>query len=659
MSLPAADGRLPTTDYRLIRATDTGNSSQRLFYDVRVPSVTSTIGSAAPARTGAAVVGAILLAVGLAAALSVDVVKTGQGVKGDEATYVAMALSVAYDGDLAYERRDLDRFFGLYRWGPDGIFLKRGKQVRVRIDASPPFVHLRQTPDLRPDRLYFSKSLIYPVVAAPFVRLLGLNGMLVLNVLLLAVACACAYQFLAARSKPTAALVFALAFVFASCVPIYLVFLAPEIFNFTLVAVAYFLWLQKDASPVVRSRFLASPASDLYAAALLGVATYSKPSHALLVAPIVLAACWRRKWMHAFAVGGVAVAAAALLFAVNAAATGEFNYQGGDRRTFYTRFPFDGSGQGVFAEAPLHATNDSDAQSVFQDFPNRFAHNVEYFFIGRHFGFVPYFFPGAVAIGLWLASADRREPSRILTLLAVAVSAGALLVFAPYSWSGGGGPPGNRYFMSLYPALLFLTPPLTGAAPALAAWAGGALFTAKMLVNPFVIAKSPTQLTERGFARRLPVEVTMANDLPIMLEGGRAHAWYNDVLLYFLDEHVYPPETIDADGHKGIWIAGDGRADILMRSDWPVAALRVTASSPIPTIVTMSAGAGRVTVPLQPGKPETFDVPASGTRDEHSFAYLVTARSSEGFTPRLRDPSSADPRNLGALLRFTAVAANR
>ena len=40
-------------------------------------------------------------------------------------------------------------------------------------------------------------------------------------------------------------------------------------------------------------------------------------------------------------------------------------------------------------------------------------------------------------------------------------------------------------------------------------------------------------------------------------------------------------------------------------------------------------------------------------------AYLVTARSSEGFTPRLRDPSSADPRNLGALLRFTAVAANR
>ena len=73
----------------------------------------------------------MLLVVALAAALSVDVVKTGFGVKGDEATYVSMALSLAYDHDLTYERRDLDRFYGLYRSGPDGIFLKNGKQLRL------------------------------------------------------------------------------------------------------------------------------------------------------------------------------------------------------------------------------------------------------------------------------------------------------------------------------------------------------------------------------------------------------------------------------------------------------------------------------------------------------------------------------------------------
>ena len=80
---------------------------------------------------------------------------------------------------------------------------------------------------------------------------------------------------------------------------------------------------------------------------------------------------------------------------------GEFNYQGGDRKTFYTAFPFDGSKDSVWDRKGTEmSTNDSDSDSVLQDFSNRFAHNVEYFLVGRHFGFVPYFFPGAVAIVL-------------------------------------------------------------------------------------------------------------------------------------------------------------------------------------------------------------------------------------------------------------------
>ena len=52
-----------------------------------------------------ALTAAVLLIVSLAAALTIDVVKTSFGIKGDEATYVAMALSLAYDHDLSYERR--------------------------------------------------------------------------------------------------------------------------------------------------------------------------------------------------------------------------------------------------------------------------------------------------------------------------------------------------------------------------------------------------------------------------------------------------------------------------------------------------------------------------------------------------------------------------
>jgi hypothetical protein len=602
--------------------------------------------------------GAVLLIVALAAALSVDVVKTGFGLKGDEATYVSMALSLAYDHDLTYERRDLDRFYGLYRSGPDGIFLKKGKQLRIRADARPPFVHTIKTPDKQANRLYFAKALLYPLVAAPFVRLLGLNGFLVLHVLLLFGVCVCGYRFLAAQSPPTPALLFTLAFVGATCVPVYSVFLVPEILHFSLIFFAYFLWLYKEVKPEAPP-WLCGRGSDIAAVILLGAATYSKPPNALLVAPIVIWFWWRRKWLDGLLAGAVSVAVACAFFGLTAMNAGEFNYQGGDRKTFYTAFPFDGSKDSVWDRKGTEmSTNDSDADSVFKDFPSRFAHNVEYFLVGRHFGFVPYFFPGVVAIGLWLFSGARRQPWRLLIFLAVVGSTVGLLIFLPFSWSGGGGPTGNRYIIGVYAAIFFLTPPMTSSAPAILAWIGGALFTAKMLVNPFVAAKSPYLATERGFARWLPVEITMANDLPVaLIEGPRAHSWFNDVLLYFLDEHAYPPETIDGAGHTGVWIAGDGRADIIMRSDWPVDHLRMTVESRVPTVFIVSAGARQTRVPLVPDTPITFDLPTSGARDSTSYAYLLSARSTEGFTEHLRNPASTDYRNLGVLMRFTAIPA--
>jgi len=603
----------------------------------------------------AAIVGGILLVVGLAAALSVDVVKTGFGLKGDEATYVASGLSAAYDFDLSYERKDLERFFGLYRAGPEGIFLKRGKRLRPHVDSTPPFVHLEKRVDPRTDRLFFAKALIYGAAAAPFVRALGLNGFLVFHVLLLFVAGACGYLFLTARSSPGSALAFALAFIFASCVPVYTVFLTPEILNYTLVTGAYFLWLYKEVTHPGPG-FLRGKTTDLVAAAILGAVTYSKPTHVFLIAPLVLWAWWRREFVRGAVVGIVFAVATAALYSATALNTGEFNYQGGDRKTFYSRFPFDGSTPDAWDDQGLEmSTNDSDAENVLADFTNRLTLNTKYFLFGRHFGFVPYFFPGVVAFGLWILSAERNRPWRVLTMLAVVASALALLVVAPFTWSGGGGPPGNRYFMSVYAAMLFLTPPMTSFAPALLAWAGGALFTAKILVNPFVAAKFPNQTTERGFARRLPVELTMANDLPIMLEGVRAHAWFSDVLMYFLDEHAYSPETVDAEGHQGVWIAGDGRADILVRSEWQIDHLTMTAQSRVPTTFVVSMGGAEANVRLQPRQPVTFDVPASGVRDLRSYAYLLTARSSDGFTPHLVDPTTDDRRNLGVLIRFTAV----
>lgn len=589
---------------------------------------------------GALCLAIVLGAIAAAAARSVDIVRAGYGVKQDEATYVGMALSLAYDRDLIFERRDLERFEGLYHSGPEGIFLKRARPTA----ANP-----------ATDRLYFSKALVYPLVGAPLVRLFGLNGLLLLHVLLLTGVGVCGYCFLAARSSTVAAAAFTTAFIGGSVLPVYSVMLLPEIFNFSLVFVGLFLWLYKEVAPDSR---LARPWTDVAAAILLGIATYSKPPYGLMMAPLVLFLWWRRRWLRGVIVGAVAVATAAAFFSLNKAVTGEFNYQGGDRKTFYSSFPFESPAATFDTRGGSVTTNGDAAEEVLRsnELPARFAHNAEYFLVGRHFGLLPYFFPGVVAILAWLISSSRREVWRGLLFLTFLTSTVVMLLLLPYTWSGGGGPPGNRYFLGVYPTLFFLMPPLTVAWPAVAAWIGGALFTARMLVSPFLAAKYPYLVPEQGLLRRLPVELTMANDLPVMLEGSRSHIPYrNDplMLLYFLDQNAFAPEP------PGMWVSGAGQAEILVRTLGPVDHLAISAESPIRTVLTVSLGGAAVRVALTPGTVTHFDVPASGVRGLRSYSYLMTAHSSEGFVPHLQNPQSADLRNLGALLRFSAVPAER
>ena len=80
----------------------------------------------------------------------------------------------------------------------------------------------------------------------------------------------------------------------------------------------------------------------------------------------------------------------------------------------------------------------------------------------------------------------------------------------------------------------------------------------QMLVNPFVAAKYPYLTTEKGPARRLPIELTMVHDLPYMLDAGRARIPYGHdptMFLYYLDQNAFPPEP------PGMWVSGAGRAD--------------------------------------------------------------------------------------------------
>jgi len=610
-----------------------------------------------------ALAAALILILGGWAALSVDAVQTGGGIKGDEATYVAMAFSVAYDRDLTYERRDLERFKRAYEGGPDGIFLKRGRELHLGLSAWwPP--ELDGELDRRTDRLFFGKAFIYPVVVAPLVWMAGLNGMLLFHVMLLAGVVFAGYRFVAARSPAAPALVFVLGFLGASIVPLYMVWLTSDFFNFALVFFAYFAWFYKEvASPSAKTSgwWRRGVPSDVLAAVLLGLATFSKPSHALLFIPPVLWHWHNRRWVDGARVAVVFGLVTAGGFGVNALVSGELNYQGGERRTYHGEFPFDAPGAEFADRGIVVSTNDLTLEEppAAAGFAGLLTRNVGYFLVGRHFGFAPFFFPGVVVVvwALWRRSELRAW--HLLILASAAATAVVLLVYLPDSWSGGGGPSGNRYYMSVYPVLFFIMPPLRSIGPGLVAWLGGAVFTAQILVTPFVSAKQPYLRVQQGAFRWLPVELTMVNNLPIMLDALRSRVVYQEdptVLLYFLNDDAYLPEG------SRIWIRGGSRGDVILRTDGPITALRVTLSAPIDNEVTVRIGGSEAAVHVRAGVPVQVTLIPRGVFAQASWAYLLSVTTRDGFVPRLREPGSTDSRYLGVAVRLTPtvdVAASR
>jgi hypothetical protein len=630
---------------------------------VSAPPAVQPVTDAPPTHTGLLLALVVLCVYG-AVALTVDFPRAGFGFQSDEATYYMMGHSLAEDGDLTYRKEDLVRVWREFPSGPTGVFLKKGQKVKgVSFLLKPPFVKIAGAPDSDSRRLFFAKSFIYPVFAAPFVKLFGTNGFLVLHAILLSLVVLCGYLFLRARMRAPVAALLVTSFVMASVVPVYFVWITAEFFNFSTVFLAYFCWLYKEVAVRDRTprglRWLFCGGSDVAAAALLGIATFSKPSNAIMFAPVVLWGLFgRRVWRAPVAAVGVFVLVTGGLFAINVAISGDWNYQGGQRDTYYVEFPLQN-------EVPKNALGVSKSREamlseiVFSPrvFTSNLRHNLAYFFDGRYAGMLPYFFPAMFAMAAFLAAPRRRRGWQWLALAAGLAQGLFFVVLTPYTWNGGGV--GNRYFMSAYSAFLFVLPPVDSVAAAFTPWIVGSLFVAPLVLNPFVTSFRPADNAKSGPLRLLPVELTLTNDLPINTEADHAHIWFGDnpgkgdpgFLIYFLDDNAYGREA-----DKSFWTRGRSRAEILIKTDRPIRrALLTLAAGPVPVDVSVSIGGRRQSLHLDAAQAQDIAIAMpSGLpfeKETHALVWHASIWCSDGFTPIFFDPASSDARYLGVRVK--------
>ncbi len=597
---------------------------------------------------------AVFLCVYGTLALAVDFPRAAFGFKSDEATYYMMAYSLTDDADLTYTKTDLARVWREFPSGPSGVFLKKGRTLQGVADPNP-------------GRLYYAKSFIYPLFAAPFVKIFGTNGFLVLHALLLATVIFCGYLFLHARSSALVAVILASGFVMASVVPVYFVWLMPEVFNFSLTFLAYFCWLYKEVArpgqAPRRMTWLFSGRSDVVAAVLLGIATFSKVTNALLFAPMVLWQLWgvlRGRSVRIttiLATGFAFMLLASGLFAINKAISGEWNYQGGDRDTYYVEFPFQNA-------VPKHELGQSKSREgleghiIFNSrtFTSNLTHNLEYFFVGRHTGLLGYFFPAVFAMCAFLLAPRHRPAWQWLVLGAGLLQGLVFMISQPYTWHGGGV--GNRYFFSGYGVMLFVLPPIQSLSASFAQWAIGGLFVAPIVLNPFVASFHPANNAKGGPLRMLPVELTLVNDLPVNTEPQHNRLWFGDTgegdpgfLVYFLDDNAFDRET-----DKSFWTRGDARSEFIIKADRPIRRAKFTLTAgPVATDVRVAIGSRRQDVHLEAGTSRelVFTMPPglAYEKEVQAVAWIASVSSSHGFTPIFFEPNSTDSRYLGVRVK--------
>jgi hypothetical protein len=603
-------------------------------------------GAVSVSRTGRAarVLLAVLAGCVVLGLVSVDMPEASGGrFWSDGATYYAMAWSLAADGDLRFEPRDLQRIRERYPVGPQGVFLKRERTAAG-------------------ERLVFAKSAAYPLFGAPFVRVLGPDrGLLAANGVLFSLALLLGWSMLRDKAGPLLALGAVVAAFAGTVAPVYLFWFTPEVFNLALATGALAAWRHGRSG---------------LAAVLFGWLAYSKPTYLLLALPLLAdplfgpAGGWPARLRSALGRAALVGAAALAGFAVTWIGTGEVNYQGGERKTFYDRYPFDAPGatfdstglwmatdrvgprvEGEAAAAPERPAAERPAAELRQSF----LWNLAYFWSGRFGGAVPYFFPLVGAV-LAFATLGPRSRAGWLALAVVAASWLAYVWIIPDNWYGGAGTVGNRYFIALLPLAFVLVPRGRAAWLGAAGVAACALWTGRLIASPVAGSVSPGAHAVSGVFRLLPFEQTMLSDLSVFTDVWRKRRPYHQpdaarpdpgaYFLWFPDDGTFGQE--ESFGEEGFWLRGGAQAEVLVQARRPPREIRLEITAgPAGDVVSARLGRQRERAVLPAFRTRTVVLRPSGRELRYYGTTLYRLRLSS----RQGGPNGADRRALGSFVR--------
>lgn len=564
----------------------------------------------------------------------------------DEAIYCSLTQSIAQDFDIEYSRNDLIRYYREWETQPLGIFLKKGKEGKI----------------------FYAKSFAYPLFAAPFVKIFGTKGFFVFHSCLLFLVLYTGFLFFSLFNKYVSAFLILAAFIFASVAAVYFIWMHPDFFNFSLVFFILFLWLYKYAYKEGENKieerngrlhnFLLSDWSDYLASFLAAVAVFAKPPNIVVMGPLVLLTLLKKRFLKAAVMIVIFLVISVFFWGSNHFITGEWNYQGGERKTFYgPQFPLEKENV-TFDSVGNSMTSDKYADKHLIFFPRVYFYNLFYYFFGRFTGMAWYFFPALLALILFFF---RRK--RLYQWLLFAALGAEILIYIflmPDNYAGGGGALANRYFVSIYPFFIFLPGLKRNIKEAGLSWIMASIFIAPILISPIQHSHYPSTHAKKMPFKLLPVEMTLINNLSTNTNTagwrqaiGTKYSW-----LHFLDDNFHP-RTNSIEERNGFYTRGSRETEMILKTYYPVKQMvfHLLNNPRRENKITVKVGRQKKEIIL--GKLQrgtlTFDIKHTFRPSQWIYLYKIRIKASKGSIPFYEEEFSMERRYLGVWFELEPI----
>lgn len=543
--------------------------------------------------------------------------KQNGGFFSDESSYFAIIQSLAYDGDLRYARSDIERIKADFWVGPTGLFLKQAKN----------------------GNLYYAKSFVYPLFAAPFFRVLGVRGILLFNGLLLFASILLSYRLLSRYFPEGKSLSFSLVFLLSSVTWVYIWWMTADLFNFALVFAGLFFFFY----PFRKSAWF-------YASGFLfALAVFSKPSNAAPIGIIMLILLYRKNWKRFVLLAGLMALMISAMVYFNYSQTGEMIFMGGERKSFAGNFPFE-KPQYTFDSAPsTRMTADNYWQRFFLN-PQTALLNLFYYFFGRFTGMLGYF-PIACFL-LILFFFQKKIPEDWFILAAIVAYILGHILLGPDNYFGGSGSLGNRYFLNIFPLFFFLGHRNRIFSLKLIPVLLAVVFLAPVFLDSHYYSAFPRMAGMNFPLSLFPPEKTQFISLP---SNENPRGFYRNVgdryWLFFLNDNF---NNLEGDF---FWTYGDKRLEFFLLSPGRVREFRVElTASPAGGRILFQAEQQKRRIVLKASETAVIrfkDIP--GLRVSRRYLYHLTVQSDRSYCPYFRLADSEDKRSLGVKTRIEPV----